>query len=357
MSKQQVGILGGLAAAVVLVFGGLGMMVCWAILPPAPGATESPTPPAPTLEPTEEQLLPTDTPVRPTFTATQAPPRPTPTSARVEARVTYITDGDTIEVELGGETWAVRYIGIDCPDAGEPGCHEATEANTKLVEGQTVQLERDVSETDQYGRLLRYVYVGELLVNAELIQLGYAKAVTLPPDVTYAQEFLEYEQEARRNGLGLWASPTPVPLTPTPTSRPISPSHSPEPPTATPIPPTPTLVPAQPADVVVNPGCCQFDAPGNDNYNKEQEWVCFTNSGGQAADVTGWCLRDEHGWGYTFPQFTLAAAATVRVRTGCGANSAIDLYWCKDGTAVWNNDGDTVFLFDAGGDPVAQYSY
>lgn len=72
--------------------------------------------------------------------------------------------------------------------------------------------------------------------------------------------------------------------------------------------------------------------------------------------MTGWYLRDNYGWGYTFPQFTLAPRATVRVRTGCGTNSTADLYWCKDGTAVWNNDGDTVFLFDAEGNP-ARCSY
>lgn len=81
MSKQQAGILGGLAAAAVLVCGCLGIFVCLAILPAAPETTESPIPSSPTWEPTEEQLLPNDTPIQPTFTATQALPRPTPRPA------------------------------------------------------------------------------------------------------------------------------------------------------------------------------------------------------------------------------------------------------------------------------------
>lgn len=253
----------------------------------------------------------------------------------------------------------MRYLGIDCPEADCDMGIVASDINKALVEGKIVELECDVSETDEYDRLLRYVYVGDVLVNAELIRLGYAHAVTLAPDLAHADEFLQLEQDARLEGRGMWGlegSPTavpPAPELPTPTAMP--PTHTAEPPT--PIPPTPTATPVPPANVVVNPDCCQFNSPGNDNYSKEEEYVCLTNSGGQVADMTGWYLRDDYGWGYTFPQFALAPGATMRLRTGCGANSTTDLFWCKDGTAVWNNDGDTVFLFDAAGNPVAQYSY
>jgi micrococcal nuclease len=124
--------------------------------------------------------------------------------------------------------------------------------------------------------------------------------------------------------------------------------------TSTPISPTPT---ARPAKVVVYAGCSQFNAPGNDNYNKEAEWACFTNTGGQPADMTSWVLHDEYRWRYTFPVFSLGPGQTVRVHTGCGMNTVMDLYWCKNGTAVWNNDGDTVFLLDAAGNLVDRYSY
>jgi micrococcal nuclease len=128
----------------------------------------------------------------------------------MEARVTQIIDGDTIEVVLAGQAYRVRYIGIECPEFGEYGYEEARQANRQLVEGETVRLEKDVSETDQYGRLLRYVYVGEILVNAELVRSGFAAAWTYPPDVAYADLFAQLQSEAREAGLGLWAAPTPA---------------------------------------------------------------------------------------------------------------------------------------------------
>lgn len=152
-------------------------------------------------------------------------------------------------------------------------------------------------------------------------------------------------------------SPTPIPATPAPvTPTPIPPTPIPDSPTPPP-PPTETPPPA-PADVRTEPSCCQFDAPGDDNQNKAQEWVCFKNHGGGPANMGNWQVRDEHGWTYTFPAFTLQPGAIVRIHTGCGGDSAEDLFWCKGGgAAVWNNGGDTVFLFDAAGNLVNQYSY
>jgi len=67
-----------------------------------------------------------------------------------------------------------------------------------------VTLEKDISETDKYGRLLRYVYVDDLFVNGELVRLGYAEAVSYPPDVKYQEVLSELEREARDEGRGLW---------------------------------------------------------------------------------------------------------------------------------------------------------
>ena len=82
--------------------------------------------------------------------------------------VIRVVDGDTIEIE-GGQK--VRYIGIDTPETVDPsrpvGCYgkEASDKNKELVEGKIVRLEKDISETDRYGRLLRYIYVGDIFVN------------------------------------------------------------------------------------------------------------------------------------------------------------------------------------------------
>jgi micrococcal nuclease len=148
-------------------------------------------------------------------------PTTIPTPTPEFAIVSRVIDGDTIEL-LSGEK--VRYIGIDTPEIGQCYSQEATDKNRELVEWKEVRLEKDISETDIYHRLLRYVYVDELFVNAELVRLGYARAYSYPPDVKYATFFLELEQEAKDAGRGLWgvcATPTPTPtpmLTPTPDS-------------------------------------------------------------------------------------------------------------------------------------------
>jgi len=138
----------------------------------------------------------------------------------VQATVTRVIDGDTIEVELGGQSYKVRYIGIDTPETVDPErpvqCfgREASERNRQLVAGRTVGLEKDVSETDRYGRLLRYVWVDGRMVNAVLVEEGYAMASTFPPDVKYAALFASLQAQAREAGRGLWgaacSSPTPA---------------------------------------------------------------------------------------------------------------------------------------------------
>jgi hypothetical protein len=144
-------------------------------------------------------------------------------------------------------------------------------------------------------------------------------------------------------------------------TQPPSPVHTPPPLSAddTPVVPTSTATPPPPATVVVNPTCSQFDAPGDDHYNLNQEYVCLTNEGGLAASMGEWQLRDEYGATYVFPDFTLRADASVRVRTGCGQDALTDLYWCMN-RAVWDNPrygGDTVMLYDGRGNLVAKYTY
>ena len=128
-----------------------------------------------------------------------------------KAYCTRVVDGDTIVVKIGMDEFKVRYIGIDTPETVDPNRpvgffgKEASQKNTELVLAKNLQLEKDVSNTDKYGRLLRYVYLDDVMINAELVRLGYAKASTYPPDVKYATLFITMEQEARSNNRGLWA--------------------------------------------------------------------------------------------------------------------------------------------------------
>jgi micrococcal nuclease len=175
--------------------------------------------------------------VTPTLSETAVPfPGTTNTPALVspaqgeQATVTHVVDGDTIDVALGGETYRVRYIGMDTPERGDFFFQEATEANRALVEDQRVILVKDVSETDRFGRLLRYIYLEDgTFVNAELVRQGYAVIATFPPDVRHQELFLELEREARAASRGLWAQPadnepapsgSPPPGVPAPTNAP-----------------------------------------------------------------------------------------------------------------------------------------
>jgi micrococcal nuclease len=159
-----------------------------------------------------------------------APPSPAPRSLSLSkaptARVLDIIDGDTIKVLLDGRAVTVRYIGIDTPETVAPNQPiqpygpEAAAANRALLHGQTVRLERDTSDTDQYGRLLRYVWLGDLLINAELVRLGYARVRTYPPDTQREPHLRQLEAEARAARRGLWSlPPTSTPAPPEPQSK------------------------------------------------------------------------------------------------------------------------------------------
>ncbi|MFQ5827035.1 MAG: thermonuclease family protein [Dehalococcoidia bacterium] len=116
--------------------------------------------------------------------------------------VLRVIDGDTIVVS--GDL-RVRYIGINAPEMDEYFGRQAWQANRRLVEGKRVRLEKDISNTDRYGRLLRYVWVDGLLVEAELVREGYARARAYPPDVKYQGKLEALQREAREVGRGIWA--------------------------------------------------------------------------------------------------------------------------------------------------------
>lgn len=131
------------------------------------------------------------------------------------ATVVRAVDGDTVEVELaGGATVPVRLLGIDTPESVDPRApvqcfgKEAARATAALLAGARVELVADVEERDAFGRLLRYVYLGDELVNARLVLNGYAYAVPHPPNVRHAGLLEALETYARTHSLGLWAPGT-----------------------------------------------------------------------------------------------------------------------------------------------------
>src|SRR5690554_4284766 len=127
--------------------------------------------------------------------------------------VTKIVDGDTFWIDNGSEKGEkIRLIGIDAPesqkrfkrDKGYFG-KESKEYLTSLLKGKKVRIEYDVTKLDRFGRTLAYVYLQDgTFVNAELVKSGYAVIMTIPPNVKYAEWFLELQVEAREKGRGLW---------------------------------------------------------------------------------------------------------------------------------------------------------
>jgi micrococcal nuclease len=180
---------------------------------------------------------------------------------RVRAKVARIVDGDTIEVDLAsGGRATLRYIGMDTPETvapGEPvGCYgkEASERNKNLVDGKTVFLEKDVSEADRFGRLLRYVYLEDgRMVNQILVHEGYAQVATFPPDVKYQQTFLDEQRQARDASRGLWGAcltTTTSSTTNRTTSNPMTVTTAPSGPTGNCDPAYPTVcIPRYPPDL------------------------------------------------------------------------------------------------------------
>jgi micrococcal nuclease len=115
--------------------------------------------------------------------------------------VVSVIDGDTIVIEGG---YHVRYIGIDSPEADESYYSEAKQMNIDLLAGRKVRLESDTTDKDKYGRLLRYIFVDDIFVNAEMVRQGCAWAYAYQPDVKY-QVYLEaMEKEARQLKRGFW---------------------------------------------------------------------------------------------------------------------------------------------------------
>ena len=179
----------------------VGLAGCLGAATPSTGLTPAPVMVAPTA--TAVVVLPTATPApspkpAPPEPAAAATVAPTPTDARFsEAQVIAVVDGDTIKVLLAGTKLKLRYIGIDTPEMSAADGTAARAQNIALVSGRTVRLEQDVSATDPYGRLLRYVWVGDLLVNAELVRLGFAREVAYPPDTKNQARFAALQTEAQ----------------------------------------------------------------------------------------------------------------------------------------------------------------
>ena len=236
-----------------------------------------------------------------------------------------IVDGDTLDVDGPRGRWRVRLIGINTPEKGECFAQQATEGLRSLTHGEIV-LVSDVSDEDQYGRKLRYLETADGVdVGAEMVRNGLAISRRYEPDTARSSVYERAQTKAEAAGVGLWAADVCGPVTGSAAS----------------------------IDIAI-----RADADGDDNYNLNDEWVRFTNTGQTPIDLRNWQVADESAsHRYTFGELTVAPNATVTLYTGCGADDDANRHWCNEGSAVWNNSGDTVFLKDPNGNIVVTQRY
>jgi len=245
-------------------------------------------------------------------------------SAQQGTTVLRVIDGDTLIVRRGGEKIRVRLIGINAPEHDECYGSQATQALRHLVDGRTVTLVTDTEASDQYGRLLAYVYVDGKLANQSLVEDGFALARPYPPNTSLQPDLDRAMQRARRERAGMWA---------------------------------PSACGSKPS-AIVDIGRISFNPPGPDGQHLDQETVTLRNNQESPIDLSGWTLRDGSSvHRFVFPAgFELLPGTGVTVHTGCGRDGSEDLHWCADGP-IWNNEGDIVMLFDDSGALVSSITY
>jgi endonuclease YncB( thermonuclease family) len=249
-----------------------------------------------------------------------------PTPASEVGRVVSGSDGDTIELQAGDTTYAVRYIGIDCPEQKHPESsvaapgRKATAANEALVAGKTAQLEREQVDTDRVGQLLRYVWIGDLMVHAELVRLVFANATEHPPLRKSVDLFTRRQLEAEEAQPGPWA-PMPTPL--------LSP------------PLTGTLL---------------LRRRSHPPVERKAEFVDIRNEGHQSQDLGGWNLRSEKRGDQDCPLGGVIAPIEALRSWSENADSGKGGYNCGHGSYIWNTGAkDPSVLLTSAGEEVSRY--
>jgi micrococcal nuclease len=228
-------------------------------------------------------------------------------------KVSRVIDGDTIQLEDGSK---VRYAGINAPEEGEIYWREASQANNLLVGNKEVELEFGRRKTDEHGRLLAYVYVGRVLVQAELVKQGWAFVTRAQPLRRHLELLTKLQEEAKAAGRGIWAKG----------------DHRNK----------LTVIEVHPRQ--------SRSAGANDEY------VVFKNVGDVPLNMTGWSVSDETNRSYLIPQFMLKPGENLTLYTGTGKNTNSTLYWGLR-RVIWNKSGDTVIVKDDTGHYVTTYTY
>jgi endonuclease YncB( thermonuclease family) len=231
-----------------------------------------------------------------------------------EEFVYQIIDGDTFKLKDGR---VVRLIGINAPDDGQYYFEESKNKLKELIHGKKVRLEKDIEEKDNFGRLLKYVFVDNIFVNLELVKNGYAHVLTIYPNVKYLNQLKEAETKAKEKNLGIWKKPYFNCIA-------ILEFH--------------------------------FDAKGDDNLNLNDEFVVFKNICNFSFDLTNWTIKDKSNNTFVFPKFVFNPNSKFTLYSGSGLNSNTEFFW-NSKKAIWDNKGDILYLRDNEGYLILKHAY
>jgi endonuclease YncB( thermonuclease family) len=280
---------------------------------------------------TEKEVLPKIKDVTKELSPLLTPsPRPSPTITFQKIQgasdsahmVSEVLDGDTFDLANGDR---VRLLGVNAPEKGQPYSAQSIQVLKEFVLGRQLRLESDTKERDQYSRLLSYVYVGDRMVNEELVRRGVAIVETVPPNTRHEERLKTAQRDARANCEGLWQG-----LCENKSS----------------------------ACIVID--SIESDAVGDDNKNKNGEWVELRNTCTQNVNMAGYLLKDNSASNYfIFPAFVLPSQKKVSIYSGCGQNIEDKLYWkCPEvRSSIWNNDHDNAYLYNELDVLIADFGY
>ncbi|MEN8235514.1 MAG: lamin tail domain-containing protein [Actinomycetota bacterium] len=243
-------------------------------------------------------------------------------TAGTRVAVKYVIDGDSMEVTVNGASEEVRLLGINAPEGDECFGDKAREALIGFTDGDEAVLIADANtDTDRYGRLLRYAFVDGENVNKRLLAHGYA--VALQGEHERNAEFVETARVAADTRLGMWAPD----------------ACGPPPPDGIEI----TAV--------------DYNPPGPDDERLNDESVTIENTRSKQVNLSGWTLRDESSQNrYELRGVNLKPGERITIHTGCDKDDRDSVYWCSD-TPIWSNGGDTAILQDRHGNVVDWWMY
>lgn len=236
-----------------------------------------------------------------------------PATKGIEATVARIVDGDTIELANHD---IVRLIGIDAPEKDQPYYDQIIEQLRKL-EGKAVRMEKDKTNKDRYGRYLRYVFVDDNFVNLELVRNGLAYVYIVSPDKKYEKEFLEAENSARSNDVGIW-------------------------------------------DESEYSDCIEleqfhYNARGEDNKNISDEFFVISNSCDTIIYAEDWSVRNSYN-AFKIPNFSLEPKLKIKIISGEGKSNEEEIFLSSK-RPIWNNKRDSLHLRDGSGKIILSRSY